>query len=110
MLLEIFVAVEVLTFLVAGFAFYTRNPMIWGFVGIMAAILAISSFGIETRDYVRTSSVSSIDTATNVTTVNYVNQSVSTIKPDVAMFGLNIGMFLLSIVMLYFTIYEEIQK
>lgn len=108
MLIEIFIVIQILIFGIGALAYWRQHPILWAVVLILAAMLAVSAFSIEYRSIVVSNMTS--DTSGNVTQVFYTYGDKVTTSPDYPLGALNIGLFGLSLVYFFVSLYAEIQR
>lgn len=108
MLIEILMVFEVLAFVVGGLAFWRQVPLVWAVAAILFAMLAVSAYGVEYRSIVVTNSTINVVGVTSSNFFSYGDQVTQ--KSDVPLAGLNIGLFLLSLVYFFVTLFQEIER
>lgn len=109
MLFELFAVFQVICIVLFGAAFFTRNSILWALTAVVAALLSTSSFNIQTHDAVVTNVTSTI--VGNVTTTLTSSAMIYDSKMDGPLFAMNLGFFLLSLVLFFYDIYNsDIQK
>lgn len=99
MFIELYVLMQVLCVFILFGAFIKRNPLLWAFGGMLAAVLAISSFGMQERicgnNYAITNTTNT--TFKTVTSIHCFTDTTS----EPAFFGVNLGLFFFGVVMFF---------
>jgi len=91
MLLELYVGIMALNFIVFGIAFFRRNVWFWGITLVLTALLTFASFNIEQNTAIVSSQLA---VGSNVT---YTYDVLTKANSDTALFILNLGMFVLGL-------------
>lgn len=91
MLLELYIGIMALNFIIFGIAFFRKNVWMWSISLVLSGLLIFSSFNIEENTAVTTSQF------VNGTTVNYTYEIMTHSTQDWSLFGLNLGIFLLGL-------------
>ena len=110
MLLELYITLQVITIVILGAAFYSRNVVLWGLGMVFAASLAVAAYGVETQDFVMNTTTAVSDASTNTTTTTYTYAAQVAPKNESWMFGINIALFGLALVMFFFDIYSDVDQ
>lgn len=108
MLLELYITLQVLCVLILAAAFFSEIPILWAIGGVLAAVLAMSAFGIE-RTQVVVSNVTTVTVgATDTSTMQY--QSFTDQRIDTPMVALNFMLFGVALIFFFYAVYTDIQE
>jgi len=119
MLLWLFIVLQVICFAAFALAFREENVVIWGSVMVISALLAIGAWGIQISDVTLQNSTvvvnqtSVLNLSTNTTTVSGTTVTknnydrTTTTQSDPSLMGLNIGIFGLSLLYFFLTLFKE---
>lgn len=91
MLLELYVGIMAINFIIFGVAFFRKNIWFWAITLVLTALLTFASFNIEQNTAVVTSQLA---VGSNVT---YTYTTLTHANSDTALFILNLGMFLVAL-------------
>jgi hypothetical protein len=89
MLLEIYVGLMAMNFILWGLAFFRKNIWFWSFTLVLSGLLI---FNIVQNTAVMTSQF------VNGSAINYTYEVMTSTTSDWSLFGLNLGVFLLALV------------
>lgn len=92
MLLELYIGLMAINFVIWGMAFFRKNIWFWSISLVLSGLLIFSSFDIVQNTAVVASQY------VNGTSINYTYEIMSSSEKDMALFGLNLGVFLLGLV------------
>lgn len=91
MLLELYIGIMAINFIIFGVAFFRKNIWMWSITLVLSGLLVFASFNIEENTAVPTSQVA------NGSSVSYTYEVITHSSTDWALFSLNLGMFLLGL-------------
>jgi hypothetical protein len=91
MLLELYIAIMAINFIIFGIAFFRKNIWFWAISLVLSSLLIFSSFNIEQQTAVVTN-----QTAVG-STVSFTYDVMTNSNQDWALFGIALGMFLLGL-------------
>lgn len=104
MLLELYVGIMAINFVIFGIAFFRKNVWMWAITLVLSALLIFSSFNIEQNTAVVASqSVIGSNVTYTYTTLTHSSQ-------DWALFSLNSGIFLLGLVLFLSDIFAAFKE
>jgi len=93
MLLELYLGMMILNFIVFGLAFFRKNVWLWSISLVLGGLLIFSSFNIEENTAVVTGQF------VNGSSVNYTYDILTHTTTDWSLFYLNLGIVALAIVL-----------
>jgi len=93
MLLELYVGIMAINFVIFGIAFFRRNVWFWSMTLVLTGLLVFASFNIEQNTAVVTNQLA---VGSNVT---YTYDTLTKANSDSALFIIHLGMFLLALVL-----------
>lgn len=91
MLLELYVGIMAINFIIFGIAFFRKNVWMWAITLVLTALLTFASFNIEQNTAVVSSQLA---IGSNVT---YTYDTLTEANSDTSLFILHLGMFLLAL-------------
>lgn len=92
MLLELYIGLMAINFIIWGMAFFRKNIWFWSISLVLSGLLIFSSFNIVQNTAVMASQY------VNGSAINYTYEIMTSTTSDWSLFGLNLGVFLLALV------------
>jgi hypothetical protein len=92
MLLELYIGLMAINFIIWGLAFFRKNIWFWSITLVLSGLLIFSSFNIVQNTAVMASQY------VNGSSINYTYEIMTSTTSDWSLFGLNLGVFLLALV------------
>lgn len=105
MIIELYTVLLILTFVVFATAFFKQSIWFWAIVLVLSGSLIFGSFNIEQNilTVANQTAVSPTQTSFDYQIYTYHNQ-------DWALFSLNLGIFLLSLALFMYDLFNEFRK
>lgn len=94
MLIELYIFFELITVVLFGLSFFTKQEILWALTCLFSGVMAFLSTNIEKSMYVYNSTITAYSGVTVTYTYTYL-------------MGLNIGLFSLAMLLLIFDIWEK---
>jgi phosphatidylserine synthase len=104
MLLELYIGILALNFIIFGIAFFRKNVWMWAISLVLSGLLIFASFNIEQTTITTTS-----QTAVG-STVTYTYEPLTTHNQDWSLFSLTLGMFLLGLALFLNDLFQSFKE
>ena len=104
MLLELYIGILALNFVVFAVAFFRKNIWFWAISLVLSGLLIFASFNIE-----QNTAVVANQTAVG-STVSFTYDTVTNSTEDWALFGLALGMFLLGLLLFLNDLFQAFKE
>lgn len=104
MLLELYIGILAINFLIFGIAFFRKNIWFWAISLVLSGLLIFSSFNIEQQTTVVTN-----QTAVG-STVTFGYEVITSSVQDKALFGLTLGMFALGLALFLNDLFQSFKE
>lgn len=104
MLLELYIGIMAVNFIIWGIAFFRKNVWLWSISLVLSGLLIFSSFNIEQNTAVMTGQI------VNGSTINYTYEVITHQTNDQSLFYLNLGVFLLGLALFLNDLFQSFKE